>query len=132
MNNIYVFGTPMTSVIAVGSRDFAIYRLSQALNARGWNLNALQFPSAIHICVTHVHSQPGVAQQFVDDVRFELERIMKAPEEEAEGMVSVHDLYFFDPHRGANNAIARIFRARGKLSGVIYAEVEVASSEIIA
>lgn len=93
MNNIYVFGTPMTSVIAVGSRDFAIYRLSQALNARGWNLNTLQFPSAIHICVTHVHTEPGVAQQFVDDVKFELEKIMQAPKEEAEGMVSAYSRF---------------------------------------
>ncbi|OXU26605.1 hypothetical protein TSAR_005548 [Trichomalopsis sarcophagae] len=109
MNNIYVFGTPMTSVIAVGSHDFGIYRLSQALNARGWNLNTLQFPSAIHICVTHVHTEPGVAQQFVDDVRFELEKIMQTPEEEAEGIYALYGSAQTIPDRSVVGEITKSF-----------------------
>ncbi|XP_032457072.1 sphingosine-1-phosphate lyase isoform X2 [Nasonia vitripennis] len=109
MNNIYVFGTPMTSVIAVGSHDFEIYRLSQALNARGWNLNTLQFPSAIHICVTHVHTEPGVAQQFVDDVRFELEKIMQTPKEEAEGIYALYGSAQTIPDRSVVGDITKSF-----------------------
>lgn len=44
MEGIFVFGKPTTTVIAIGSNVFNIYRLSDALNARGWNLNTLQFP----------------------------------------------------------------------------------------
>jgi len=44
MEGIFIFGKPTTSVIAIGSNDFNIYRLSDALNTRGWNLNTLQFP----------------------------------------------------------------------------------------
>jgi len=44
MKGIFIFGKPTTSVIAIGSEDFNIYRLSDALNSRGWNLNTLQFP----------------------------------------------------------------------------------------
>lgn len=42
---IYIFGTPATSVIAIGSHDFDILRLSDTLSGLGWNLNKLQFPS---------------------------------------------------------------------------------------
>lgn len=42
---IYVFGEPVTSVIAIGSKEFDIFRLSDALSKYGWNLNVLQFPS---------------------------------------------------------------------------------------
>lgn len=42
---IYIFGTPATSVIAIGSHDFDVLRLSDALCELGWNLNKLQFPS---------------------------------------------------------------------------------------
>jgi len=33
------------SVVAVGSKQFNIYRLSDALSAKGWHLNALQNPA---------------------------------------------------------------------------------------
>lgn len=88
MNGIFIFGTPATSVIALGSNDFHIYRLSEALNAKGWNLNTLQFPSGVHICVTYIHTQPGVADQFLNDVETALDTIMKNPETTVEGKVS--------------------------------------------
>jgi len=78
MDGIFVFGTPATSVVAIGSNDFHIYRLSEALSDKGWNLNTLQFPCGIHICVTHVHTKPGVADQFLEDVNTELKTIMEA------------------------------------------------------
>lgn len=45
VEGIFIFGTPATSVVAMGSKVFDIYRLSDELNKKGWNLNALQFPS---------------------------------------------------------------------------------------
>jgi len=42
---VYVCGKPATSVIAVGSNEFNIYRLSDALVPKGWHFNALQFPA---------------------------------------------------------------------------------------
>lgn len=45
IKGIFIFGTPVTSVIAIGSKTFDIFRLSDALCNKGWNLNALQFPS---------------------------------------------------------------------------------------
>lgn len=45
IKGVYIFGTPATSVIAIGSKDFDIFRLSEKLGASGWNLNTLQFPS---------------------------------------------------------------------------------------
>ena len=45
VKGIYVLGEPKVSVIGIGSHDFNIYRLSDALSAKGWNLNPLQFPS---------------------------------------------------------------------------------------
>lgn len=45
IKGIFIYGTPATSVIAIGSNDFDIFRLSDSLCKLGWNLNALQFPS---------------------------------------------------------------------------------------
>lgn len=45
------------------------------------------FPS-IHICCTLLHTQPGVAERFVQDVRDQVAVIMKNPKEKTTGMVS--------------------------------------------
>lgn len=87
MKGIYVYGTPVTTVVAIGSKDFDIYRLSGNLAKLGWALNALQFPPGIHICVTYMQAQPGVADQFLEDVRNEVAECMKNPEVPPEGKV---------------------------------------------
>lgn len=89
MDGIFIFGTPATSVIAIGSNDFHIYRLSEALSKKGWNLNTLQFPCGIHICVTHVHTESGIADKFLEDVSTELEIIMETRSTPVEGKVKI-------------------------------------------
>ncbi|KAF5890422.1 sphingosine-1-phosphate lyase 1-like, partial [Clarias magur] len=86
VEGLFVFGNPEVSVVALGSNVFDIFRLSNALTSKGWNLNTLQFPSSIHICVTMLHTQPGVAEQFIKDVREEVAIIMKNPKEKTTGM----------------------------------------------
>ncbi|KAI2657828.1 Sphingosine-1-phosphate lyase 1 [Labeo rohita] len=86
IDGIFVFGDPEVSVVALGSDLFDIFRLSNALTSKGWNLNTLQFPSSIHICVTMLHTQPGVAEQFISDVKREVAIIMKNPKEKTTGM----------------------------------------------
>ncbi|XP_076241348.1 sphingosine-1-phosphate lyase [Calliopsis andreniformis] len=109
MDGIFIFGTPATSVIALGSNDFHIYRLSEALNAKGWNLNTLQFPCGIHICVTYVHTQPGVADQFLDDVRTELDKILETPETIAEGKLAIYGMSQSIPDRSIVSDFTRCF-----------------------
>ena len=45
ISGLFVFGKPEVSVVAMGSNDFDIFRLSNALTTKGWNLNTLQYPS---------------------------------------------------------------------------------------
>lgn len=50
--DLNVIGKPLVSVIAFLSSSLDIYDIADAMNARGWHLNALQNPPAIHIAVT--------------------------------------------------------------------------------
>ena len=43
---------------------------------------------SIHICCTVLHTQPGVAAQFISDVTEQVAIIMKNPNEKTTGMVS--------------------------------------------
>jgi sphinganine-1-phosphate aldolase len=63
-----VLGEPLW-VIAFASDSLDIYRVLEAMTERGWSLNGLQRPPAVHICVTLRHTQPGVAERFLADLR---------------------------------------------------------------
>ena len=50
--DIRVMGNPLVSVVAFTSKTLNVYDLADAMSAKGWHLNALQSPPAIHVAVT--------------------------------------------------------------------------------
>ncbi|KAM8851646.1 sphingosine-1-phosphate lyase 1 isoform 3-T3 [Synchiropus picturatus] len=109
IKGVFVFGDPEVSVVAIGSDVFDIFRLSNGLTAKGWNLNTLQYPSSIHICCTVLHTQPGVVEQFVKDVREEVGLIMKNPKEKTTGMGAIYGMAQSIPDRSMVTEISRGF-----------------------
>ncbi|KAL7889888.1 hypothetical protein AOLI_G00021460 [Acnodon oligacanthus] len=99
IEGVFVFGNPEVSVVAIGSNVFDIFRLSNALTSKGWNLNTLQFPSSIHICVTMLHTNPGVAEHFINDVKEEVAIIMRNPQEKTTGMGAIYGMAQSIPDR---------------------------------
>ena len=63
-----VIGNP-TFLVAFRSPELNIYHVNDHLIAKGWRLNALQLPAALHFCVTRPNTAPGVADAFVADLR---------------------------------------------------------------
>ena len=47
-----IIGKPLVSVVAFQARNLNIYDLADNMSTKGWHLNALQNPPAIHIAVT--------------------------------------------------------------------------------
>lgn len=47
-----ILGKPLVSVVAFTARNLNIYDIADGMNAKGWHLNALQNPPAIHVAVT--------------------------------------------------------------------------------
>jgi sphinganine-1-phosphate aldolase len=50
--DLSVIGKPLVSVVAFTSSTLNIYDMADAMTAKGWHLNALQNPPAIHVAVT--------------------------------------------------------------------------------
>ena len=63
-----VIGEP-TFLVAFRSPELNIYHVNDRLIERGWRLNALHLPPALHFCVTRPNTAPGVAEAFADDLR---------------------------------------------------------------
>ncbi|TVY26613.1 Sphingosine-1-phosphate lyase [Lachnellula hyalina] len=50
--DLEVLGKPLVSVVAFTSKTLNIYDIADAMSAKGWHLNSLQDPPAIHVAVT--------------------------------------------------------------------------------
>lgn len=106
---IFIYGKPQISVIAIGSTVFDIFCLISLLNERGWNLNNLQYPSGFHICVTLQHTEEGVADTFLQDVKECTASIMKDPKSPAKGMAAMYGVAQSIPDRSIVAELATTF-----------------------
>lgn len=50
--DLYIMGNPITSVVAFSSETLNIYEVGDRMTHRGWDLNGLQKPPALHIACT--------------------------------------------------------------------------------
>ncbi|GAB6018870.1 Sphingosine-1-phosphate lyase 1 [Chamberlinius hualienensis] len=107
--HIHVLGDPKVSVVAIASDDFNIYRLSDDLKQKGWLLNVLQYPSSVHICVTMMHTEDGVAEDFLKDVRESVKEIMKNPTSDPGGKCALYGMAQRVPDRSVVSVIASSF-----------------------
>jgi glutamate/tyrosine decarboxylase-like PLP-dependent enzyme len=96
--HLRVLGDPLW-VIAFASDSVDIYRVLERMTRRGWSLNGLHRPPAVHLCVTLRHTQPGVAERFLGDLRASVEEVVAQPAGE-EGMAPVYGLAATIPFRG--------------------------------
>jgi len=76
--DLYVLGDPLW-VIAFASDTLDIYALSDYMTKKKWNLNGLQLPPSVHICVTLRHTRPGIAGRFIEDLKSAVEYVRMNP-----------------------------------------------------
>jgi len=93
-------------ILAFASDTLDIYRVMDAMSARGWSLNGLQRPPAVHIAVTLRHTQPGVAERFLADLRASVEEV-KAQPTGAQGMAPIYGMANSIPFRGMVDDLLR-------------------------
>jgi len=87
---IEILGEPLW-VIAFASEEVDIYRVMDHMTERGWSLNGLHKPSCVHLCVTLRHTQAGVAERFVSDLKEAVAHVKSQPKAEG-GMAPVYGL----------------------------------------
>ena len=95
---LYVLGNPLF-VIAFGSDKVDIFKVMDYMTQQGWSLNGLHKPSAVHICVTLRHTQPGIAEKFTEDLQAAVKFVLENPDEEG-GMAPVYGMASSLPLRG--------------------------------
>ncbi len=92
-----VLGDPLF-VIAFGSDVVDIYQVMQHMSERGWSLNGLHNPPALHLAVTLRHTEEGVGERFVRDLQDSVSAAKTHPGE-AGGVAPVYGMAATVPAR---------------------------------
>lgn len=100
-----VIGDPLF-VIAFASDEFDIYRVLDEMTHRGWSLNGLHRPPAVHIALTLRHAQRGVAKRLLRDLAAAVEIVRKAPASHG-GMAPIYGMAGTIPVRSSVNDLLR-------------------------
>jgi glutamate/tyrosine decarboxylase-like PLP-dependent enzyme len=75
-----MMGKP-TFCFSFSSDRFDIYHVNDFMNERGWRFNGLQYPNAVHMCVTRPQTEPGVVEAFARDLADAVEYAKNPPRE---------------------------------------------------
>ncbi len=100
IEGLHVLGDPLW-VIAFGSDDVDVYEVMARMAERGWSLNGLHHPPAVHIAVTLRHTKPGVADRFLADLTDAVTQARAAGGEAVTGAAPMYGMAATFPSRTA-------------------------------
>jgi sphinganine-1-phosphate aldolase len=79
ISGLRVLGDPLWVIAFAAEEGLDVYQVMENMGHRGWSLNGLQRPAAVHIAVTLRHTQPGVADRFLGDLAESVEEVRANP-----------------------------------------------------
>lgn len=101
---------PDVTVVAFTSDLFDINRLAEGLvEERGWDINILQFPSAMHLCVTMAHTNEGVADNFLRDLAASAAPLFANPGEKTTGAGAMYGMAQALPDRSIVEDVCKAY-----------------------
>jgi glutamate/tyrosine decarboxylase-like PLP-dependent enzyme len=95
---LYILGKPVMSVLSFASEKINIFQLGDVLDEKGWHLDRIQFPSALHMIVNPYHA--NVIDLFLRDLRDAINHVIKNPEEISKGEAAMYGMIASLPDRG--------------------------------
>ena len=106
--DLFVFGSPQLSVLAIGSETLDIYRVSDRLSKKGWHLNNLQYPAGFHICFTSIHIDKNIPEEFLSDLRKSIGEV-KATDIKPSGIAGIYGMAMNIPDRNLVKEISHLY-----------------------
>lgn len=113
-----VLGEPRGPLLGYGSRDpdVAIYAVGDQMDARGWQVNRLQFPEGLHAMVTAKHLE--VVDAYLADLRAAVATVKADPSLAQRGHAATYGMMAHIPLRGlvkkrVLDIFARMYAAGG-------------------
>lgn len=77
IDGLRLLGDAAAMIVCFTGEGCNVYSVSDAMRRRGWTLNSLQNPAAVHLCVTGCHT--GRAEEFLRELRSSVEEVRSQP-----------------------------------------------------
>lgn len=112
IEGLCLYGEPTLSVVCFGpskNSKVNIYHVNDAMSSRGWNLNMLQNPACIHICITYANAD-SVRERFIADLKDSVAEVLSSdPEKYKHGSVAIYGMAASIPDKTLVNFAAHSF-----------------------
>jgi sphinganine-1-phosphate aldolase len=78
-------------MVTLRSETLNIYQIMEYMTERNWGLSGLHLPPSMHLCVTQRHTQEGVKERFVKEIKEAVAYVKEHPEA-SQGMGPIYGL----------------------------------------
>jgi glutamate/tyrosine decarboxylase-like PLP-dependent enzyme len=95
-----IVGDPKTAIFSYTSnaKDVNIYAVADQMEQRGWHIDRLQRPDALHAMVTPLHLK--VASRYLMDLKLSVDHVRRHPELATKGGAAMYGMISHIPLRG--------------------------------
>jgi sphinganine-1-phosphate aldolase len=105
---LHVLGQPIMSVVAFSADPpMNVHAIADAMSRRGWHLNSLQHPDAVHIACTML--TVPVADQFCEDLQASVDEVKANPELSKQGKAAIYGMAATIPDKSIIGEVAKGF-----------------------
>jgi sphinganine-1-phosphate aldolase len=95
---LYIIGKPVMSVFSFTSDKIDIYNLGDVMDRKGWHLDRIQFPNALHMMVNPHHAE--IVDTFLTDLKESVNEVIENPVSSSDGDAAIYGMVASLPDRG--------------------------------
>jgi len=111
---LYIIGDPVMSVFSFTSDIVDIYNLGDIMDKKGWHLDRIQFPNALHMMVNPHHA--SIVATFLNDLKDAVKDIKEHPEASSDGDAAIYGMVASLPDRNkVKDYITNFLKAQYKI-----------------
>ncbi|MFX1430013.1 MAG: pyridoxal phosphate-dependent decarboxylase family protein [Promethearchaeota archaeon] len=97
ISELYIIGEPVMSVFSFTSDKIDVYHLGDLLDKKGWHLDRIQFPNALHMMVNPHHAE--IVEIFLKDLEETVKEVVENPGKSSEGDAAIYGMVASLPDR---------------------------------
>ncbi|MFX1476522.1 MAG: pyridoxal phosphate-dependent decarboxylase family protein [Promethearchaeota archaeon] len=94
---LYIIAEPVMSVFSFTSDTIDVYNLGDVMDKKGWHLDRIQFPNALHMMVNPHHAE--IVDVFLEDLRDSVKEVLSNPVTDSNGDAAIYGMVASLPDR---------------------------------
>ncbi len=97
ISELYIIGKPVMCVFSFTSDKLDIYQLGDLMDKKGWHLDRIQFPNALHMMVNPHHAE--IVDTFLKDLQETVKEVINNPGKSSNGDAAIYGMIASLPNR---------------------------------